>query len=58
MIYFDLESKKIILGKMKKRLNPNGHLILGSAETTYNIDPDWVASRENNSTSYHIPEKR
>lgn len=41
MIYFDVESKKQILKKIRQCLQPNGYLFLGTAETTMNIDPDW-----------------
>ncbi|QPJ62959.1 MAG: protein-glutamate O-methyltransferase CheR [Candidatus Nitronauta litoralis] len=39
LIYFDVEMKKSILGKIKKVLKPSGYLFLGAAETTMNIDP-------------------
>lgn len=41
MIYFDVESKKQILKKIRQCLQPNGYLFLGTAETTINIDPEW-----------------
>ena len=34
MIYFDVETKKTILGRMARVLRPDGYLLLGGAETT------------------------
>ena len=39
MIYFDVEAKKSILGRVAKLLRPDGYLLLGGAETTFNLDP-------------------
>lgn len=38
LIYFDTDTKKMILGKVFKILRPDGFLFLGGAETTLNID--------------------
>ncbi|MBI3410973.1 MAG: protein-glutamate O-methyltransferase CheR [Planctomycetes bacterium] len=38
LIYFDVETKKAILGKVKRLLRPDGFLFLGGAETTMNLD--------------------
>lgn len=38
LIYFDVETKKAVLGKMRRVLKPDGYLFLGSAETTLNLD--------------------
>jgi chemotaxis protein methyltransferase CheR len=37
LIYFDLEMKRNILGRVRRVLQPWGHLFLGSAETTMNL---------------------
>jgi len=42
MIYFDVESKKTILKRIRSCLQPHGHLFLGTAETTINLDPSWT----------------
>jgi len=38
LIYFDVKTKKQILGEIRDVLNPKGLLLLGSAETTINLD--------------------
>ena len=38
MIYFDVPTKKTILGKAAHLLRPDGYLLLGGAETTFNLD--------------------
>ena len=38
MIYFDIETKRSILGKVRDRLRSDGYLFLGGAETTLNLD--------------------
>ena len=41
LIYFSMETKKEILGKMRKVLAPDGYLFLGGAETTLNLDDSY-----------------
>ncbi len=41
LIYFDVETKKSILGKIRRVLKPEGYLFLGAAETTMNIDSSF-----------------
>jgi chemotaxis protein methyltransferase CheR len=38
LIYFDTQTKRTILGRIKRLLNPDGYLFLGGAETTLNLD--------------------
>ena len=38
MIYFNVDNKRIILGKIRRLLRPGGYLFLGGAETTFNLD--------------------
>ncbi len=42
MIYFDIETKRTILTKLQRCLNKSGSLVLGSSETTLNLDPYWA----------------
>jgi len=41
LIYFDVEMKKNILGRIRKLLRPDGYLFLGAAETTLNLDENF-----------------
>jgi chemotaxis protein methyltransferase CheR len=41
MIYFDVPTKKTILGKIRNILDPEGFLFLGNAETTMNLDDNY-----------------
>ncbi|OFW46060.1 MAG: chemotaxis protein CheR [Acidobacteria bacterium RIFCSPLOWO2_12_FULL_67_14b] len=41
MIYFDIEAKKQILGKIRRQLRPDGYLFLGGAETTMGLDDSF-----------------
>ena len=41
LIYFDLATKKTILAKVRRVLKADGHLVLGGAETTFNIDESF-----------------
>ena len=41
LIYFNVETKKAILGKVCQLLRPDGYLFLGSAETTLNLDASF-----------------
>ncbi len=38
LIYFGVDTKKTILGKIRHTLNPQGYLALGGSETTFNLD--------------------
>lgn len=38
LIYFDVDTKRDILGRVKRVLRPDGYLFLGAAETTVNLD--------------------
>lgn len=41
LIYFDVETKRQILARVRRHLRPGGWLFLGSAETTLNIDESF-----------------
>jgi len=42
MIYFDVETKKQILQRIRQVLRPDGYLFLGSAETTMNLGNEFT----------------
>jgi chemotaxis protein methyltransferase CheR len=41
LIYFDVETKKAILGRIARLLDPRGYLFLGAAESTTNLDDSF-----------------
>jgi chemotaxis protein methyltransferase CheR len=41
LIYFDVETKRAVLRRIRRLLRPDGWLFLGSAETTIGIDGDF-----------------
>jgi chemotaxis protein methyltransferase CheR len=41
MIYFEVDTKKAILGRVARLLQPDGYLLLGGAETTFNLDDSY-----------------
>ena len=38
LIYFDVETKKAILNRIRRLMRPDAYLLLGGAETTINLD--------------------
>lgn len=44
LIYFDDKTKKSIVERFYEKLNPGGFLILGSAESLYNLSSDYESS--------------
>jgi chemotaxis protein methyltransferase CheR len=42
MIYFDVETKKQVLRRIRQVLRPDGYLFLGSAETTMNLGNEFT----------------
>jgi chemotaxis protein methyltransferase CheR len=41
LIYFDVQTKKDILARVRRVLKPDGYLFLGGAETTLNLDESF-----------------
>ncbi|MER2581574.1 MAG: protein-glutamate O-methyltransferase CheR [Candidatus Competibacter sp.] len=54
LIYFDQETKKSILSKIRKTLKPDGYLILGSSETTLNLDPTFESISIGKTVCYQL----
>lgn len=42
LIYFDMETKRDILRRVSTRISPDGFLLLGSSETTLDLDDAWT----------------
>ena len=43
LIYFSRDSKREILERVRSILRPDGVLILGSSETTFNVAEGWTS---------------
>ncbi len=46
LIYFDVETKCHVLGKIKKQISPDGFLMLGAAETLVGVCGEFLPTRE------------
>jgi len=57
LIYFDVETKRRILRNIRKTLVPGGYLILGSSETTLNIDETFGRRQVGRAILYQTPVK-
>lgn len=52
LIYFDVETRRKVLRRVRKLLKPGGYLVLGSAETTLNLDQEFVRVRSGRAVFY------
>jgi chemotaxis protein methyltransferase CheR len=55
LIYFDAETKKQILRELRGALFPGGHLILGGAESTLNLDNEFKRVPVGRTVFYQAP---
>jgi chemotaxis protein methyltransferase CheR len=54
LIYFNAETKKGILGRIRKLLRPDGYMFLGGAETTMNLDDNFERVQIQRSGCYQL----
>jgi chemotaxis protein methyltransferase CheR len=54
LIYFDVETKKTILARVRRTLKPEGYLFLGGAETTLNLDDSFKRVQIDKTAYYQI----
>jgi chemotaxis protein methyltransferase CheR len=54
LIYFDVQTRRKVLRRVRKLLRPGGYLILGSAETTLNLDQEFVRVRSGRAVFYQV----
>ncbi len=54
LIYFDIATKKSILAKIRRLLRPDGYLVLGSAETTFHLDPSFEPVKVERTICYKL----
>jgi chemotaxis protein methyltransferase CheR len=57
LIYFDIETRKAILTRLRRVLRPDGFLFLGCAETTLNLDPGFAAVQSGNYVCYQLKDR-
>ncbi len=55
LIYFDIETRKKILSGIRGVLHPGGYFLMGSSETTFNLDDNFVRSTCGATTVYQAP---
>jgi len=58
LIYFDLPTKREVLGRVRQVLAPDGHLFLGAAEMTMGVDDAWERVPAGRSSVYRIREEQ
>jgi chemotaxis protein methyltransferase CheR len=54
LIYFELETKRDILARLRRTMQPDGYLFLGGAETTINIDENFERVQLERSGCYQL----
>ena len=57
LIYFDVATRKEILGRIRRVLAPDGFLFLGCAETTLNLDSEFERVQAGSYTCYRVKER-
>lgn len=57
LIYFDVETKRAILAKARRVLRAGSYLLLGGAETTFNIDDAFERVVLDKTTCYRVKQK-
>jgi chemotaxis protein methyltransferase CheR len=54
LIYFDVETKRRLLGRIRNLLQYDGFLVLGGAETTNNIDAEYAPVKIGGGVYYQV----
>lgn len=57
LIYFDVETRKAILARVRRVLRAGGYLFLGCAETTLNLDPNFKVVQLGNYVCYQLKDR-
>ena len=55
LIYFDLETRRQILSQVRGVLSRGGYLLLGGAETTFNVDDQFIRRMMGQAVLYQAP---
>jgi chemotaxis protein methyltransferase CheR len=54
LIYFDIATKRQILGRIRRVMRPDGYLVLGGAETTLNLDDAFERAQIGRAPVYRL----
>jgi chemotaxis protein methyltransferase CheR len=54
LIYFDIDTKRAVLDRLRRVLRPDGYLFLGAAETTLNLDDTYERVLFDKATCYRL----
>jgi chemotaxis protein methyltransferase CheR len=57
LIYFDIETRKTILARLRRILRPDGILFLGCAETTLNLDASFCVQQAGKYVCYQLKDR-
>jgi chemotaxis protein methyltransferase CheR len=55
LIYFDTATKQRLLQRLRDVLQPQGVLLLGTAETTFHLDPGWTPQVIGRTSVFRLP---
>jgi len=58
MLYFDVDTRSALVGRVRRVLRPDGSLYLGGAETMIGIDDGWDRVTEGGCSHYHLKPRR
>jgi chemotaxis protein methyltransferase CheR len=58
LIYFDVDTRREVLRRVRGLLRPDGYLLLGSAETTLNIDDLFTRVPVGRAIFYQVTNRR
>ncbi len=54
LTYYDMDTKRTVLGRLRETLAPDGYLFLGAAESTRNLDKAFEPILASNATCYRL----
>ena len=58
LIYFDIATKRQILGRIRRVMRPDGYLVLGGAETTLNLDDSFERVQIGRAPVYRLRDRK
>jgi chemotaxis protein methyltransferase CheR len=51
-------ARKLVLGKVRRQLRPDGYLFLGGAETTFGLDDGFEREQVDRAVCYRVARQR